>query len=122
MAGDRFHTLEGVQGLLWALGDLWKEPGLSGLLCGGGGSLSLLPPYELQPLPAPFQVPFCLSSPTRFGTIGHLPLAPLSPCLCPTPHVRPSPASLLAEGDRPSPLKSNLTAEPWLLQVHSPNS
>lgn len=89
---------------------------------GGRGSLSLLPPYELQPLPAPLQVPFYLSSPTRFGTIGHLPLAPFSPCLCPTPHVRLSPVSLIAEGDGPSPLKSNLATEPWLLQVHGPNS
>lgn len=30
VADDRFHSLGGVWGVLWALGDLWREPGLSG--------------------------------------------------------------------------------------------
>lgn len=62
-------------------------------------------PYCLPINSSPSLLPSeCLSlchPPTQFGTTGHLPLAPFSPCLCPTPYVRPSPASLPAETGPP---------------------
>lgn len=52
VADDRFHSLGGVWGVFWALGDLWREPGLSGLF--------LLPPGTSCPLISPLQVAISL--------------------------------------------------------------
>ena len=41
VADDRGHLLGGIHGVFWALSDLWRKPGLSGLF--QGGSLPLLP-------------------------------------------------------------------------------
>lgn len=90
VAGDRFHSLGGVWGALWALGDLWREPGLSGLF--------LLPPGTSCPLLSPLQVAISLChSPTQSGTMvpkGQLSLTPFSSYLCPTAHISPFPFCL----------------------------
>lgn len=104
--GDGFHALDGVQGLLWALGDLRREPGLSALLWVVACPSSL--PINSSPLRLPSKR-LSLSRPsTQFGTTGHLPLAPFSPHLWPTSHARPpQPCVTSCRERRASSLKSS---------------
>lgn len=82
VADDRFHTLRGIQGVLWALSDLWREQGLSSLFwC--GWFFPLLPLYNSNPLIVPLQVAVSLCHPSNSKV--QLLWTPFSPYLCPTP-------------------------------------
>lgn len=86
VADDRAHILEGIRGLLWALGDLWGKSRLS-------TSSSVLTslyclPITLAPSRFPSEWLFPSVSPTASLELqGQSPLTPFSPYLCPTLHV-----------------------------------
>lgn len=118
VADDRFHSLGGVWGVFWALGDLWREPGLSGPF--------LLPPGTSCPLISPLQVAISLyHSPIQsvtmvpkgaviFDPIFSLPL-PHSPHLSQFPScLSPGPGSIIScrMREATSPFKSSPTSKP----------
>lgn len=120
---DRFHSLGGVWGVLWALGDLWRESGLSGLL--------LLPSGNSSPLISPLQVAISLCHfPTQSGTTApkgavifdHI----FSPSLPHSPYLSrylsclsPGPGSIIFCRMREAtlPFKFSPSSKPLLLQI-----